>query len=106
MSFKARGMLAFLLSHTDTWEVYAGWVEQNGQEGRESVQAGFRELEQFGYITFEELPRIEGKFTRGIWLIHEEAVPVNKITNRTNTYFYFIMLHVLKNIIDIESFKM
>lgn len=83
LSFKARGVLAMLLSNVDTWEVHIGWIQEQGTEGREAVQGAMKELERAGYLTHSERPRIGGKFMGNVWTIHEEAVGVTERTNRT-----------------------
>lgn len=83
LSFKARGMAAMLLSNREDWNVYAGWIEEQGTEGREAVAAAMKELEAAGYMVFAEAPRVGGKFMGGTWLVYDTPVPVDQITNKT-----------------------
>jgi hypothetical protein len=49
LSYRARGILASLLSRPDNWKVILQDVVNNGTEGTDSVRACFRELKEFGY---------------------------------------------------------
>ena len=50
LSWKARGMLAYLLSKPDSWVVYTAELTKASPGGRDAVLAGLRELEAAGYI--------------------------------------------------------
>jgi hypothetical protein len=51
LSFKARGILIWLLDKPDGWRVRSKDIENAGTEGREAVRAALRELESAGYLT-------------------------------------------------------
>jgi hypothetical protein len=57
LSWKARGLLAFLLTKPNTWEVMMAHLVNSAPDGREAVRSGLAELEEAGYI-------VRG-FTRG-----------------------------------------
>ena len=61
LSFKARGILSFLLSLPNNWRIYASFIQKHTVEGRSSVESGLEELEKLGYL--EKLGRAKG--TRG-----------------------------------------
>jgi hypothetical protein len=50
LSFKATGLLAFLLSLPDEWRPNSRHLAGIKTDGRDSVQAGLRELEAAGYL--------------------------------------------------------
>jgi len=50
LSFRARGLLAFLLSRPDDWVVYKDELHKNCKEGRDAVRKAFGELQEAGYI--------------------------------------------------------
>ena len=51
LSFKARGILAYLLSMPDNWKVSASAIARaSDRDGRESILSGLRELEGAGYL--------------------------------------------------------
>jgi DNA-binding MarR family transcriptional regulator len=51
LSFKARGVLIYILSKPDDWKVLVKDLMSVGNCGRDSVQAALREIEAAGYLT-------------------------------------------------------
>ncbi|MGX1668641.1 hypothetical protein [Streptomyces sp. NPDC055400] len=49
LSFRARGILAFLIAKPDDWRVRAESIAKAGKEGRDAVQGALRELRNCGY---------------------------------------------------------
>ncbi|MFJ8314232.1 MULTISPECIES: hypothetical protein [unclassified Streptomyces] len=49
LSFRARGILAFLISKPDSWRVRAESIAAAGKEGREAVRTALKELREAGY---------------------------------------------------------
>ncbi|MCX5206703.1 hypothetical protein OG897_35530 [Streptomyces sp. NBC_00237] len=49
LSFRARGILAFLVAKPDTWAVRTDTIAKAGKEGRDAVRKAVQELKQFGY---------------------------------------------------------
>jgi hypothetical protein len=50
LSFKARGILAMVLSNVGEWEATANWIEQQSQkDGGRAVQTALKELTEHGY---------------------------------------------------------
>lgn len=68
LSFKATGILGYLLSLPDNWRTDADRLSKakNGggraKEGRESIQAGLRELEDAGYLVRRKYQNEHGKW--------------------------------------------
>ncbi|WP_025693906.1 hypothetical protein [Paenibacillus durus] len=50
LSFKARGLLAYMLSKPDSFRFHIDELVKHGTDGKDSVRAGLKELEQCGYI--------------------------------------------------------
>jgi hypothetical protein len=50
LSFRARGILVYLLSKPDTWDARSEQLIDAGREGREAIRAAMRELKEFGYM--------------------------------------------------------
>ena len=50
LSWKARGLLAFLLSKPDGWTVIVTALVREAPDGKRAVMAGLDELEQAGYL--------------------------------------------------------
>ncbi|WP_110933825.1 helix-turn-helix domain-containing protein [Paenibacillus bouchesdurhonensis] len=50
LSFKARGLLSYMLSKPDTFKFYIDELTKHTTEGKDSIRAGMKELEQLGYV--------------------------------------------------------
>lgn len=51
LSWKARGLLAYLLSHTEEgFQIDADRLVSQGKDGRHSILAGLKELVEYGYV--------------------------------------------------------
>lgn len=53
LSFKAKGLLAYLLTLPDNWRVAYRHLERVGPDGKVAVLAGLKELEDAGYLKRE-----------------------------------------------------
>lgn len=51
LSFKARGLWAYLQSLPEDWDFAVERIAEGGQDGKDSVRAGLRELEAVGYLS-------------------------------------------------------
>lgn len=72
LSWRARGILAYLLSKPNDWTVSVKDIESGGKEGRDAVQAALKELASIGYATMELARSGGGKLAGKTWVIHEE----------------------------------
>lgn len=63
LSYRARGILTYVLSHSDNWRTDAQAIADHGKEGRQAVYAALKELQEAGYI---ERRRSQDKAT-GQW---------------------------------------
>src|SRR3982751_2272751 len=50
LSLKAKGLYCYLFSLPEDWKVFKTEVVKNISDGRDSMNAAFKELEQFGYL--------------------------------------------------------
>ncbi len=64
ISFKAKGLFAYLNSKPDNWDFSVEGIASQVKEGIDSVRAGIHELESFGY-----LKRIKHQNEKGFWEI-------------------------------------
>lgn len=68
LSFKARGILAFLLSRPPGWKTSAERLAKSGIDGERAVKSGLKELEATGY-----LKRTRTHAENGQW-IHNQVI--------------------------------
>ena len=71
LSFKAKGLLAYMLSLPDDWVFYEEEITKHSTDGKQSVRTGLKELQQFGYL-IKNQSREKGKFAKVDWLLYDE----------------------------------
>jgi hypothetical protein len=70
LSFKARGLLAYIESHSPEWEISVQWLVQNNPEGKEAIRSAISELELHGYLRREQ-ENENGRFGEVTWTTQE-----------------------------------
>lgn len=73
LSWKARGILIYLLSLPDNWQMYVSDLINRAPDKETSVRTGLKELEKAGYLTKQRTRDSKGKITGTEWIIHEKA---------------------------------
>lgn len=81
LSWEARGVLVYLLSKPDTWEVRMRDLVAQGPGGRDRMQRIIKELEEHRYLVRKRI-RIKGQFT---WVstVYERPVDGATIDGKT-----------------------
>jgi len=79
LSFKAKGILAYLLSYSENWRPQVLDIVNHGTEGKSAVWSAFRELRALGYMEMVHFRSKNGKqlIGRG-WHVYEDAKPVTQ----------------------------
>src|ERR1051325_3420923 len=67
LSWKARGLLAYLLSRPPDWKVSSAQLALAGKDGAESIRSALKELRSVGYAKL----RTGGKEHGSEWVIFE-----------------------------------
>jgi hypothetical protein len=75
LSFKAKGILSYLLSKPDDWIVLVKDIVNRSKDGRDSVYSGIKELIEEGYIVRHRIKE-KGKFIGIEYFVYE--YPVSK----------------------------
>jgi hypothetical protein len=74
LSFKARGLLAMVLSHSGEWEATIEWLcEQSEQDGKTSVQSALKELSDLGYRVVSHDRNRLGQVSTVVQWFHDSA---------------------------------
>ena len=84
LSWKAKGIMAYLLSMPDDWVFYMDELVTHAKDGRDSFRSGFKELKDAGYV---ERRAIKDEKTKKIisWetIVHE--IPMEPVTEKPHT---------------------
>lgn len=62
LSWKAKGLLSYILSLPDDWELYQKELVNHSSDGLQSTRTAFNQLVELGYITKHQHRNEEGKF--------------------------------------------
>lgn len=71
LSWKARGLLSYMLSLPDDWIFRDLELTNHAPDGKESTKKGLKELEQYGYLVKQQSRGERGKFATNDWLLYE-----------------------------------
>lgn len=79
LTFRARGVLAYLLDKPDDWKTNADSIAAAGVEGREAVRRALRELEACGYLTRKKWRNPQGQW-QSEWTVLERPLSPQRET--------------------------
>lgn len=74
VSFRARGILASMLSRPPGWSTSAERLSAASTEGRDAVRSALKELEKFGYLV-----RVKAQDEKGQWHHHQDVFDVPQL---------------------------
>lgn len=90
LSLEARGILSYLLSKPDNWEIMKSDLMTAGNCGRDKINSIIKELIKFGYLVVE-YPHVtedgpkKGQFLPAFYRLHEEPSTENPSTAEAST---------------------
>lgn len=73
LSWRAKGLLAYLLTKPDNWVVVMTDLIVRSKDKRQSTQKAFHELRDAGHATLEVVRNERGQIIGKEWHIHEYA---------------------------------
>ena len=82
LSWKSRGLLAYLLSLPDDWEIYVKELTNHSTDGRDSTTTAMNELIKLGYIIRERKTE-KGKFKGFNYLVSDIPVLIPNMKPKT-----------------------
>ena len=74
ISWKAKGLFAYLWSMPDDWDFYETEVTKRATDGRDSLRSGLKELEEKGYITRKRKRNDKGQVSTSYWELSEKPM--------------------------------
>jgi hypothetical protein len=77
LSYRARGILAYILSMPTHWETNSITLAARGPEGRDAIRTALQELRQHGYIVTTRTQDDAGQW-RTTHTVYDKPVPVEK----------------------------
>lgn len=78
LSWKAKGIWLYAFSRKDDWSFYLSDLVKQSIDGKDSVSAGLKELENCGYLKRSRVRDENGRLCEAEWFFHE--------TPHTSTY--------------------
>ncbi len=75
LSWAARGILGYLLSRPDNWQVRVTDLCRRGDLSRDSIYKLLKELRRFGYVTYHCRRNNRGQYQGGFYSVHESPEP-------------------------------
>jgi predicted transcriptional regulator len=84
ISLKAKGLMAYLLSLPNEWELSINGIVACSKEGRAAISSTIKELIESGYIERETI-RDKGKFVGYDYFVFEQPKAENPITDKPIT---------------------
>ena len=75
LSYKARGLLAELMTHSIGFQVSRERLARNGQDGDRAVRSAIAELEAAGYLKRSQSRSDDQKFSAAVWTTCDPSEP-------------------------------
>ncbi len=82
LSWKARGLLVYLLSQSKQWTFYVNELVKHSPDGKTSLQTGLKELEKCGYLYRTSKRTADGKFSGPSWVIADDPQIISEYKNQ------------------------
>ena len=73
LSFKSKGLWAYLMSKPDDWTVYMSQLTKASKDGKDSVRSGIHELMDYGYIERHQVRNSDGQFVGYEYIVNENS---------------------------------
>lgn len=84
LSWRAKGILMYLLSRPNNWKVNKTDIQRRGAEGRDAMQNALGELKEFNYLHIYRNQLENGKYEGWIWEYDDEPFTPDVLETRTS----------------------
>ncbi|WP_446662988.1 DNA-binding protein [Geobacillus sp. CCR] len=74
LSWKAKGLLAYMLSMPDNWTFYNEELMKHSPDGSSTFKSAMNELKQYGYVVRQRVKDEKGKFIGWETVVYEHPV--------------------------------
>ncbi|WP_437272749.1 conserved phage C-terminal domain-containing protein [Staphylococcus succinus] len=74
LTFKSKGILLYLLSRPDDWQIYESEILKHTNDGKDSLKSGIRELEDVGYVVRTRKRNDKGHLNGYEYLVYEHPI--------------------------------
>lgn len=82
LSWKAKGILSYLLSKPNNWTVQSHDIFNHGTDGRDAIQAAFKELRDCGYAVLGRERNDDGTLSGTFWTVSDSPQPTENLKTR------------------------
>ncbi len=72
LTFKARGLLGLVMSHSTGWTLSINSIAEQNLEGKDAIRSAIAELQKFGYLSRDQLNEF-GRFGEAMWVTHDPS---------------------------------
>lgn len=80
LTLKAKGLLSWMLSNDEGWDYTVAGIVSVMKENRDAINSALCELEDYGYLTRQQIRDATGKFTDVEYLITEKPFTENPLS--------------------------
>ena len=79
LSAKAKGILLYLLSRPDDWQIYTLEVVKHMNDGQKSINSGINELIKVGYVERSRKRKANGDFNGYDYVVYEKPKNIREM---------------------------
>ena len=84
LSFKAKGLLSYLLSLPDDWEIHLKEIAKHSTDKLTAIKTATKELVVAGYITMSQGKDAKGRFVSYEYTVYEHPRGLKDVSKRVN----------------------
>jgi DnaD/phage-associated family protein len=85
LSWKAKGLLAYMLSMPDNWTFYNEELMKHSPDGSSTFKAAMKELKEYGYVVRRKKQDEKGRFVGWETIVYEHPVEIDEDNRRVES---------------------